>query len=411
MVTPQIDTLKPGCAALGRKFISGQCSHGNVIRRPLPCMDFANCDPCFNAYIGKIKSRIDDGIFAYPAEFNFITLTLCRHTQYKPGAPCPQCETPEHLLTAPNVHSLLLAWKKLRRYLTNRDGHAPRAFRIIEVHKDGTPHLHAVMENSTELPIVQKIYDRESLASYLARQTETARLFIAQLCRYGFGPIAHVEKAYKDGRGAARYLSSYLTDPAKREWTKHAIRNLVHPSGRRIRLYDASANWSPNPGIPTFKYACEFQDTKGQGMDDTAETLCDECEHEDSNPDTNAREQLSRKRITRWLQYCKIDVQKDLTDTWRSGKINVDKFGGSWYTATTEYRRIQNALGAARHYADSLAYRYYVSRTILQDAARQVLYLEVQKDRYKAIRENLLAYVRHAGYTGPVGLLDYIIGV
>ena len=379
MVNTRIPTLKPVCELQGVNFTTGVCSHGYVVRRPLGCGQIERCQPCYNAYIGKIRRRITDGIeHGQGSSYKFFTFTLCRHTRTT-ETHCQQCYQPLANCKLPTVSAILDAWRNLRRLYWRTP---LRFFRILEPHKDGTVHLHGIVEGSP-FPDVSKARHRESLAAYVARQSEPAHAFIMRLRRCGFGTIAHVEPAYSNGHGAAKYLTSYLTDGDGSKDVRDTIRTLRHPSGRRPRLYDASDSWHRNPAAPEFKYSMEYGHSDARPPDNV-ELLCDVCEQESTAANDNQRLAARRQRVDRWLL--------PVAASW-SGMVLA------WRRATAAYNR-----NMARRTANLRAIDLWLSAFLEPTIPKpRVIPYDTRQ------RERLLANFRAIGYTGPVGLLDYAI--
>lgn len=368
--------LPPVCAKLGRNYITGQCSHGNLYRRPLGCRDYENCEPCLNEYITKIRQRIRDGIDHTPVRgYLFATFTLCRHAGVQPNQRCPQCRQPYSRLKHPTLWTILNAWKRLRKRFPGI-----RFFRILEPHKNGVPHLHAVIDADTcSMPLVSKARRSESLANFVRRQRPNARHFIRQVQNSGFGTICDVQQAYANGHGAAKYLTSYLTNnraQGKNIWD--SIRTMQHPTGRRARLYGSSTSWSATPGVPDFAYAGEYNVTKTA---ETATAHCDDCEKE--NQLTGYQQTAAvNARIRRWLRPLHGSLAT-VVENWYALRLHDSR-------THAEYATRRDAIDAG------------LSRFGLQPDAGVPDYPAKPGRR----AEDYLRLLRLHGYAGPVGLLD-----
>lgn len=399
IASPQSRSSEETCAELGRSFITGHCSHGNALRIPMPCNDYANCDICLNSYIGKIRSRINDGLDARPyADYQFLTFTQCRHTRLRSSdTHCPQCLRPRAELVYPNPHNVLLAWREFRRWYNRNHPRPLRFFRILEPHQDGNAHLHAVIDaTQSPLPLISKARNGESLDSYITRQSEDARLLIERLCSFGFGPIADIQDAYENGHGASKYLTWYL---GKEHQARYSLNNFVHESGRRVRLYDCSNDWKPKLVAERFTYAAEYvspdADADEEEEPDTAADGCDICTQENADPALWRLQHHLRRRVDRWIVPV-ADTWPAILDTYKACNI--------------EYRREFNRYTTARLRLDNLAYLLQPNELRMSlarhDANRAERVMNVHKERRKA----LIAGFRRIGYNGPVALLNYATG-
>lgn len=396
MVT-SIKTAKPTCSLLGRAYVTGRCSHGSTFRLPLGCNDYANCDECLNAYMGKIRARISSGIDGAPySRYQFLTFTLCRHSRTNKTY-CLQCRQPLSLLTTPNPASMLLAWRSFRRWYNRNHPKPLRFFRILEPHRDGNCHLHAVIDATQSLlPLVSKARQSESLRSYYSRQTEDAQQLILKLCSFGFGPIADVQYAYGNGHGAAKYLTWYL---GKEYQARYSLNNFVHDSGRRVRLYDTSNDWQPRLPADKFTYAGQYtcdhhedDDTIQLYPPDAANNQCDECRLDDAQPSRHARSAAIRKRMSRWIEPVR-DIWQPMVDT--------------FHALDLEYQRAFRRLTVARLEVDSLVHLVIPQPYLLEQARLHLQLMEDEQAVLKHRRETAVDLFRERGYHGPVGLIQY----
>lgn len=195
-------------------WIGMDCAHGGRAVYGFGCGDIADCESCWLLWSRRVRQRIVDGIWAYPARYQFVTLTF-------PGAN----KAAEYAFRA---------WKKLRKHWHRKYGQL-RYYRVAESHRRGGVHFHFVFEGS-HFPLVKHPNKRETLKAYLSRQSPEQRAFIEEIQRYGFGPVTDVQQCYGSPHGIAAYLGKYLSKRSKM---------IVRANGRRARVAEGSRDWYP----------------------------------------------------------------------------------------------------------------------------------------------------------------------
>lgn len=200
-----------------------RCWHGNDRVLAVACGKVSECELCLNAWRAKVRRRIMAGCEG-AVNLWFFTATFSEDISLDEG-----------------MRRWKVLWKEMARRMPGA-----RMFRVVELTKRGRPHFHAVVDGP--MPVLLKPNKGgEYAAEYLARQSVAGREFIQRvLVPSGFGYIAHCERVRLGGKGAASYLSKYLT--------KAQAKSLVREDGRRVRVAEGSRDWLVNPPVPTYRY-------------------------------------------------------------------------------------------------------------------------------------------------------------
>ena len=252
----------------------------------------------------------------------------------------------------------------------------------FEVHKDGTPHLHAVIDTDN-IPNIERARNRESLTAYYARQSPAGKLWIDRLCSFGFGPIAHNEKAYGTGRASGKYLVKYLS-------TGSAV-ELTHPSGRRMRISEGSRDWRlPRNKTQLYRYSPGgWTDIPYKQNDDTE---CAYCVTDDMKPEPYIRQHLSRRYAQHWLK----PVENNPI-FWRELS--------ALHSANARLNRLYSARTSLSCTLD-IALAYYIRPPDLPDIQSAWNQADANLEQARRWRDNILDRIRKTGYSGPINLLE-----
>lgn len=255
------------------------------------------CAGCGHAWRSKVKKRIADGVNRHgKAGAMFLTLTL------------------DGRLETRTTERIIKAWRKFRRssWFRRRYGATP-FYRVIELHRDGAAHMHMVIYG---IPKILKANNRESIRSFISRQSTEAKEFIHKLRENSFGPISHSEKLRGSGAAAAAYLAKYLGKTDRPTITRRGV--TFH------RIADCSKGWG-TPRIHSNHFWLQArQATEGEAQTITTTTGCGS---EANHPLEIAVQRQERQRhirmpdpkafimipfITRWRQRIYTKRQKIL---------------------------------------------------------------------------------------------------
>ena len=180
-----------------------------------------------------------------PGSCVFVTLTMPRLKSRFYSA--PECDP-----------AFLAAWHRfVRSYL--RAAWRVRWFRIFERQKDGTLHVHLIVDRSRlpagYLPDVPARSDFSSSRQWLRSLSPEAHRFVRKLKGYGFGPIAHVRPFVTAWRYGANVRRDSVGSQVANYLSKYAVKSLKDPyvaenrtvKGSTLRLHGCSRSWPRRP--------------------------------------------------------------------------------------------------------------------------------------------------------------------
>lgn len=201
-------------ACLRPKYQTIRCFHGNRKCVPLRC---GKCDGCRQFWRKKVRAIVGAGCEGHASYF--VTLTF---REYPSQMDCNRYDFAQE------------AWHALLRLAAKR-GITFQYIRVVELQERGTPHFHLVVNR---------------IARYGApiRTTAQVQWLFRQLAKKtGFGPQMMVERARLGGKGAASYLSKYLS--------KSEVFAMKRDDGRAIRRYCRSRKWCHRENKSRFRFS------------------------------------------------------------------------------------------------------------------------------------------------------------
>lgn len=185
-----------------QRWIRLECVHGHEVIAPIRC---GKCEGCRHHWRKKVRALVRDGCRGHVTWF--VTLTFREYPHEIEGDIYDFAQTRWH------------AFLKL----CDKHGFTFQYLRVVELQKRGTPHFHLVI-------------NRVQSHNQTVVATGTIKAIVGRLARKaGFGPQFDVERARLGGKGAASYMSKYLS--------KSDLFEMVRQDGRAIRRYSRSKDW------------------------------------------------------------------------------------------------------------------------------------------------------------------------
>lgn len=185
-----------------QRWIRLECVHGHEVICPIRC---GKCEGCRHHWRKKVRALVRDGCKGHVTWF--VTLTFREYPSEIEGC--------VYDFTQRVWHDFLKRCDKA--------GFTFQYLRVVELQKRGTPHLHLVI-------------NRVKRYNQAVGETGTVKAIVGALAqKAGFGPIFHVERARLGGKGAASYMSKYLS--------KSDLFEMIRQDGRAIRRYSRSRGW------------------------------------------------------------------------------------------------------------------------------------------------------------------------
>ena len=160
-----------------------------------------------------------------------------------------------------------------------------------------------------------------------------------------------------------------------------AFKALRHPSGRRIRLYEASRDWdSPGTHRPTFQMVGAYAKVNEQQN----ELICADCEHEKAEVSLDHQKLYLDAAVKRWLAGIDPQDLEHYLNTYIAIKALYDRAMGRYSELSRTYDLACSLLYPSK--------RTTVRLRILQEDAKRELD-KIKRRRYQFIRSPNLSLI------------------